>query len=391
MEPYNKLIEKIAQDLHEGKMKPSDLNVDMVRQIYKDLSSGTKTVYGDQWVKFDMKEPNSLVQKFKKNLWQFSSAKTLGELQEMNNQLLDKGRIRQFPEFLKEVKKTNIKFNQNYLQAEHQTGIKGAQAAEQWKGFLKNADLFPNLEYRTIGDDRVRPEHQLLNGVIKPIGDVFWRVYYTPNGWRCRCYIVQTAAKATPGKIDDPSVMPEFRGNVALDEEIFTKKGGFFKLLNMDHKAKVNAEYMKLNAPYDEAYKSKKGNKVYSNIFADETDKIANIETAMVIVEKLERNVFVRPHIDVQNHKNPEYLIDGELADRKEQRGKNISSNLSSAKKQGCKKVVFDITKDYPYTLETFKNQLKGHVLAHYKDSFDEIIIVTGKTAITIKVKDLLK
>ncbi|REC47862.1 MULTISPECIES: minor capsid protein [Chryseobacterium] len=385
------MIEKIAKDMHEGKLKSEDLNVDLVKQIYKDLSSGTETVYGEQWVKFNIKEPNSLVQKFKKNLWQFSSAKTYVELQEMNNNLLDKGRIRPYPEFLQEVRKTSQKFNENYLQAERQTAVKGAQVAEQWKGFLKNADLFPNLQYLTVGDDRVRPQHQALNGIVKPIKDSFWKTYYPPNGWRCRCYVIQTAATVTPGKFDDDTVQPEFRGNVALDEEIFTEKGGFFKLLNMDHKAKVNAEYMKLNAPYDEAYKAKNGKKVYANIFADDGDKIKNIETGMIIAEKLDKDVFVRPHIDVQNHKNPEYLIDGNLADRKEQRGKNISSNLNSAKKQGCKTVVFDITDEFTQSVEFFKNQLKGHLKAHYKDAFTEIIIIKGKTAERIKVKDLLK
>lgn len=390
LEAYNKLIEKIAKDLHEGVIEPSDLNKEMVKQIYSDLSEGTQKVYGKSWVKLDMKEPNSLIQKFKKNLWQFSNAKTLAELQDMNNLLLDKGRIRPYQEYRKEVQKTNIKFNEKFLQAEHQTAVKGAQNASKWKAYLKDADLFPNLEYRTVGDDRVRPEHQALNGTIKPLKDSFWKSYYPPNGWRCRCYVVQTASKATPGKVDDDTVLPEFRGNVALDEEIFTKKGGFFKLLNKDHKAKVNTEYMKLNAPYDEAYKAKNGKKVHASIFADEGDKIKNIETAMVVAEKLDKDVFVRPHIEVQNHKNPEYLIDGKLADRKEQTGKNVSSNLNSAKKQGCKTVVFDISEDYPYSLEYFKNQLKGHISAHYKNAFDEIIIVTGTTAVSIKVKDLL-
>ncbi len=391
LEPYARLIQKIAKDMHDGNLKPEDLNKDLVKQIYKDLSEGAETVYGDKWKKFDVKEPQSLQQKFKKNLWQFSSAKTYTQLQEMNNNLLDKGRIRLFPEFLQQARKTNQKFNENYIQAEHQTAIKGCQAAEQWKIFMKDADIFPNLEYRTVGDDRVRPEHELLNGIIKPIGDAFWKIYYTPNGWRCRCYIIQTAAKATPGKFDDESVLPEFRGNVALDEEIFTKKGGFFKLLNMDHKAKVNAEYMKLNAPYDEAYTAQNGKKVYANIFADESDKVKNVETGMIIAEKLDKDVFVRPHIDVQNHKNPEYLIDGKLADRKEQRGKNISSNLNSAKRQGCKTVVFDITEDFRQSIEFFKNQLRGHLKAHYKGAFEEIIIITGNKAETIKVRDLIK
>lgn len=388
---YNTLIEKIAKDLHDGKIEPSDLNKEMVKQIYSDLSEGTKTVYGKSWVKFDMKEPNSLIQKFKTNLWQFSSAKTLAELQEMNNLLINKGKIRPYQEYLQEVRKTNTKFNENYLQAEYQTAVKGAQNAEKWKGYLKDSDLFPNLEYRTVGDDRVRPEHQALSGTVKPITDDFWKTYYPPNGWRCRCYVVQTAGKVTQGKISDDSVLPEFRGNVAIDEEIFTKTGGFFKLLNKDHKAKVNTEYMKLNAPYDEAYKAKNGKKVFANIYADEGDKIKNIETAMIVADKLEKDVFVRPHIEVQNHKNPEYLIDGKLADRKEQSGKNISSNLNSAKKQGCKTVVFDIASDYEYSMEYFKNQLRGHIKAHYINAFEEIIIVNGNTAVSLKIKDLLK
>lgn len=390
LDRYTTLIESIAKDLHEGKTKPSDLNVDLVKQIYSDLSEGTKNIYGKKWESVDIEEPNSLIQKFKKNLWQFSSAKTFAELQDMNNLLLNKGKIRPYPEFLQEVRKTNKKFNENYLQAEHQTAIKGCQAAEKWKSFLKDADLFPNLEYITVGDDRVRPEHQALAGTIKPINDVFWTLYYTPNGWRCRCYVRQTAAKETPGTVNDDSVKPEFRGNVALDEEIFTSKGGFFKLLNKDFKAKENTQYMKLNAPYDEAYKTKKGKKVLANIFADQQDLVKNIETAMIIAEKLDKDILVRPHIEVQNHKNPEYLIDGKLADRKEQIGKNISSNLKSAKNQGCKVVVFDISKDYPFTLEKFKNNLKGNILAHYQYAFDEIIIVQGSVAISLKVKDLL-
>lgn len=331
LEPYNKLIEKIAKDLHEGVLEPSDLNADLIRQIYADVSEGAKKVYGDKWVNLDVKEPNSLLQKFKKNLWQFSNAKTLAELQQMNSLLLDKGRIRSFDEFRKAVQKENIKFNKNYLQAEYQTAVKASQSAERWRKFFKNADLFPNIKYNTVGDDRVRPEHAALNGIIKPINDPFWRTYATPNGWRCRCYETQTAETATPGQFDDPSVKPEFRGNVYFDEEIFTQKGGFFKLLNKDHKAKTNAELMKLNAPYEVAYIAKNGKKVLVNIFAHEEDKINNIETAMVIADKLAINVKIRPHINIQNHKNPEYEINGIIADRAEPKSENIKRGIANA------------------------------------------------------------
>ncbi len=44
-----------------------------------------------------------------------------------------------------------------------------------------------NLQYRTVGDDRVRPEHAAMHGITLPPSDPFWASYYPPNGWNCRC------------------------------------------------------------------------------------------------------------------------------------------------------------------------------------------------------------
>ena len=46
-------------------------------------------------------------------------------------------------------------------------------------------------QYRTAGDGKVRPEHAGLNGVTLPMDDGFWDHYYPPNGWNCRCTVVQ--------------------------------------------------------------------------------------------------------------------------------------------------------------------------------------------------------
>ena len=391
LEPYNKLIEKITKDLHDGTLEPSDLNADLIKQIYTDLSEGTKKTFGNKWEKLDVKEPNSLIQKFKKNLWQFSSAKTLAELEKMNSLLLDKGKIRTFDEFKKLVQKENVNFNSNYLRAEFETAKRGSEMAWKWKDYVKNADLFPNLEYRTVGDERVRPEHATLSGVVKPITDGFWRTFYPPNGWRCRCYVVQTAANVTPGRKDDPTVLPEFRGNVALDEEIFTQKGSFFKLLNKDYKAKFNAELIKLNAPYDEAYKTKKGKKVLVNIFADENDKLKNVETAMVIVERLEKPVYIRAHVDVQNHKNPEYIIDEKLADRKEITSiTGVKSAIESAKNQNTEVIVFDMIKFKGWEIKDFTRAIKGKLNSYKnKNWLKNIIVVNDNEAIEFTPTEL--
>ena len=362
------------------------MNADLIKQIYADLSEGTKKTFGNKWEKLDVKEPNSLIQKFKKNLWQFSSAKTLAELEKMNSLLLDKGKIRTFDEFKKLVQKENVNFNSNYLRAEFETAKRGSEMAWKWKDYVKNADLFPNLEYRTVNDERVRPEHAVLSGVIKPITDDFWRTFYPPNGWRCRCYVVQTAANITPGTKDDPTVLPEFRGNVALDEEIFTQKGSFFKLLNKDYKAKTNAELMKLNAPYDEAYKTKKGKKVLVNIFADENDKLKNIESAIVIVDQLDVPVvYIRPHVNVQKHKNPEYFINGVVSDLKNlETTKGITHAFDTAKEQfkefNSHSLVFDFS-NISISKKEIIDQLNNKVTKTRGKKIKELYFIKGNKA----------
>lgn len=393
---YTKLIEEIAQQIQSGKLKPSDLDSRLVEQIFSDISKPVKEEFSKDWIKYDYKEPQSLIQKFKKNLWQFSSAKTLAELEYINGLLLDKnGRIKPEHQFMQDVRKANILFNKNYLQAEYQTAKRGAQMAHLWGQFQKQKHLFPNLVYRTVGDGRVRPEHAALNGVIKPIDDPFWRTYYPPNGWRCRCTVMNTAEKASEGEFEDKSVKPEFHGNTALDEEILTSKGSFFKLLNKDHKAKINAELLKYNAPLDIAYHGKHKKKVFVSPFADDKDLIPNVETAMVIVDKLGIDVKIRAHIDsniVKGHKNPEYEINGKIADRKEVSSyTSIRSNLDTARKQGNQSIVYDITNFKNWNSYKITKNLKGKILNFKnKNWLHEIYFINGNKAIYFTKDELM-
>ena len=393
---YTKLIEEISQKLQNGDIRPSDLDKDLIEQIYKDVSQPVKEEFGQRWVDYDYKEPKSLIQKFKKNLWQFSSAKTLTELEYINSLILDKnGRIKPEHQFMQDVRKANILFNRNYLQAEYQTAKRGAQMAHLWNKFLEQKEYYPNLVYRTVRDSRVRPEHAALNGVVKPIDDPFWKTYYPPNGWRCRCTVMNTAEKVSEGTFEDKTVKPEFHGNTALDEEILTSKGTFFKLLNKDHKAKINAELMKYNMPMEIAYHGKHKKKVFVSPFADDKDLIPNVETAMVIVDKLGVDVKIRAHIDsnvAKGHKNPEYEIGGKIADRKEVSSyTSIKSNLETAKKQGNHSIVYDVTNFKDWKANEITKNLKGKIMNFKdKDWLHEIYFVNGNKAISFTKDELL-
>lgn len=52
------------------------------------------------------------------------------------------------------------------------------------------AEKLWGYKYVTTGDDRVRPTHAALEGVTLPKDDPFWRRFYPPNGWNCRCQAI---------------------------------------------------------------------------------------------------------------------------------------------------------------------------------------------------------
>jgi SPP1 gp7 family putative phage head morphogenesis protein len=58
------------------------------------------------------------------------------------------------------------------------------------QSFLGDPDTPWGYEYVTVGDDRVRPEHEELDGIRRRHDDAFWEKFWPPNGWNCRCQAV---------------------------------------------------------------------------------------------------------------------------------------------------------------------------------------------------------
>ena len=121
----------------------------------------------------------------------FSGIKTFHELNEAFPSLLDEnGNRKSFNQFYNDVQHIDKTYNQNYLHAEYNFVHASAEMAAKWEQFAQDGDRY-NLQYRTAGDDKVRPEHAALGGVTLPQSDPFWETYYPPNGWNCRCTVVQ--------------------------------------------------------------------------------------------------------------------------------------------------------------------------------------------------------
>ncbi|WP_066016583.1 phage minor head protein [Endozoicomonas atrinae] len=71
------------------------------------------------------------------------------------------------------------------------TNLQSAYAVGQWQSIQANSQAAPFLMYDAVEDHRTRPEHQQWNGTARPVDDPFWQTHYPPNGWNCRCGVIQ--------------------------------------------------------------------------------------------------------------------------------------------------------------------------------------------------------
>ena len=128
----------------------------------------------------------------------FSGLKTFHELNEAFPSLIDEnGERKSFERFLHDVQSIDQTYNGNYLWAEYNFVTASVEMAARWEGFMQDGDRY-NLQYRTQKDDKVRPEHAALDGVTLPPSDPFWEEFYPPNGWNCRCTVVQVRKSKYP-------------------------------------------------------------------------------------------------------------------------------------------------------------------------------------------------
>lgn len=67
-------------------------------------------------------------------------------------------------------------------------------------------DALPYWQYLTVGDDRVRPEHAVLDYFIARADDPVWNKIYPPNGFNCRCIVVALLRSEAGAEADIPGM-----------------------------------------------------------------------------------------------------------------------------------------------------------------------------------------
>lgn len=98
----------------------------------------------------------------------------------------------------------------SYLQMVFRTNVQSAYGSGRYKA-IRNpvvAQTRPFVQYRTVGDARVRDEHAVLDGKTYAVGDPVWDRIAPPNGYNCRCSMV-TLSKAQAVGLDVSTTIPD--------------------------------------------------------------------------------------------------------------------------------------------------------------------------------------
>ena len=136
--------------------------------------------------------------KYKLNVEFFSGAKTFQQVKDIGDFVFtSEGTKRPWKEFREFAIAINNNYNIQWLKTEQNAAFSVAQSAEQWHAIQEEKEIFPLLQYQTVGDSRVRPEHAAWDGIIRPVDDDFWKTRMPPNDFGCRCRVIQL----TDGKI----------------------------------------------------------------------------------------------------------------------------------------------------------------------------------------------
>lgn len=206
------LLERIYKARGKASFDPTYFNL-LANGLINELNDGWKESNG-----IDYNSPDHLTKTLLElNLYRFSATKDIDLIQEANKVLSSS---ESFREFEQQVAPLFKKYNKHHLKTEFNLAHSTAQNTSNYLRNLEVIEDFPFWEYQTVGDDRVRPAHAALDGMLFRAGET--GIFTTPNGFGCRCEYIPRDSKAGKRLIDEDEAA-ELLG----DEFDKMKKAGF--------------------------------------------------------------------------------------------------------------------------------------------------------------------
>lgn len=273
------------------------------------------------------------------------------------------GNLKSFERWAEDVKPIADHQCRRWLRTEYDTAVKRASLAADWQQFEDEKDVLPNL--RWVPSTAAVPDafHQSMWNTVLPVDHPFWSGHHPGDRWGCQCSLEATDDLATDVPEADYKTSPGLDNNPGIDAKLFSDSHPYFPdscdscpfrgahPVGPTNLAKdcYHCQYAEAALPGNkkETFTPDKefGDKLLVSSLADKTELEENIRCAKSILGSFpEDKITIRGHSLEPGVKNPEYLINGLLGDRKGVASADgITDGFKKAIKQGCSAIVIDL------------------------------------------------
>lgn len=318
------------------------------------------------------------------NVWSFSAAKTYTQLKDFGALLVKPdGSYRNFKDFKIEAERI-AKTQLTWLKAEYNNAVGGAQMVALWKKIQAEKDILPLLQFDAVLDKGTTALCESINGVIKPVDDPFWLIYFPLNHWGCRSTVRQLRrGEITPDEdISYPELPAMFKTNLGEKGLIFPLDHPYFTETPPEVYAAARA-YTPYPAQFDvieesnvleglvrQHYLTDTNSKDYQRLLKIALDKAKKQGTVVDILPTLNPNKYADQRViifpDAKIGKSADLRINGKLV---EEEASTISANFNNIKHAitaGSKQadhVLISLSE--PIKIETMKRLAIGRFKDH--------------------------
>lgn len=376
--------------------RPAGVSPEVWEHEFTQMSDALADGYGKTGVEWGGKDW-AFFQNLRYNTAVFDAFKCNREIKDAHKLLMnDDGTAKTWEEFRRDAMRVCEKYNQRWLQTEFNQAHAAAKAARKWQDYERNADLYPNLRYIAVQDERTRISHAELHGYVIPIDHPFWNKYYPPNDWNCRCSVQPTddPVKMPPGV---PAVPEMFQTNVGKTAQIFDTSHPYYIGITEQEKDRLYTFVRQNIRPASDVMKSwdkyeALGSEYLKDYFngnnggylATHQDRRKAAEASKNERQKYEKEeamcrAFAEGGYRVEHQaeqpgiSSPDILIDGLKADLKRVSSHNnvVKYARKAIEKQGAECVLFQI--------DNMTEQMRNELSALKRRNIKVLYFVTGE------------
>ena len=134
----------------------------------------------------------------------FAAFKTHAMGKSMASKLLDdNGNLKPFDKWMKDISSISSHHVGSWLKTEYNTAVLRAHNAADWRSFMENKDIMPNLRWMPTTSPDAEAVHRGYweKKLTLPVEHPFWNKHHPGDRWNCKCSLESTDDPASPDDI----------------------------------------------------------------------------------------------------------------------------------------------------------------------------------------------